>query len=269
MRMDNHEKDISEKTRYEIASCLHKFWTWVASKGELTKDEIPDFPVIEFELGWRNLVDKEQQESILDELYRISYHINPKIYICTKWLATYIAVRPKEMWLLKEKNVTAKKDGGYFSVMDSKSMRQEGKVKHVFLIDEDIEIVRSLPRGFPELPFFRHNEASAKRGGGIAKPDESFGKKYIYKWWKRACENLGIKKVDLYGGTKHSSVTSLIIEEGCSPEETMEGTMHEQNKAFKRYSQIPPEHLKKLYQKTRRRRGQPDQRLISDPRLTP
>jgi hypothetical protein len=265
-RLDNPKIDISDKTRHEIASCLHKFWTWVSAKEKL---EIPEFPVIDFELGWRNMVDKDHQEAILDEIHRISYHINPRIYICIKWLATYIAVRPKEMWLLKEKDAIVKQDGGYLSVLDSKSMRREGKLKPVFLIDEDLEIIRSLPHGFPEMPFFRHNEASAKRGGGRAREGERFGKKYIYKWWKRACENLGIKNVDLYGGTKHSSVTALIIEEGCSPEEAMQGTMHEQNKAFKRYYQIPPEHLKGLYQKTRKRRGQPDQRLISDPRLTP
>ena len=41
---------------------------------------------------------------------------------------------------------------------------------------------------------------------GEGKP---FGEKYFYKWWKRACSNLGIEGVDLYGGTKHSTVTAL------------------------------------------------------------
>ena len=37
----------------------------------------------------------------------------------------------------------------------------------------------------------------------------SFGNKYLYKWWKKACSNLGIEGVDLYGGTRHTSTTTL------------------------------------------------------------
>jgi hypothetical protein len=138
----------------------------------------------------------------------------------------------------------------YLIVKDTKSGKREGKLKPVPLIDEDIEIIKALPRGFPELPFFRHNEASAKRGGGRAKAGERFGKKYIYKWWKRACKNLGIEGVDLYGGTKHSSATALAEE--FSPEQIQNATMHSTNKAFKRYCQTQPDHVKIIYQSTRK-----------------
>jgi hypothetical protein len=35
-----------------------------------------------------------------------------------------------------------------------------------------------------------------------------FGEQYLDKWWKRACANLEIEAVDLYGGTRHSSTAA-------------------------------------------------------------
>ena len=65
---------------------------------------------------------------------------------------------------------------------------------------------------------------------------EQFGPKYFKKWWDKACENLGIKGVDLYGGTKHSTATAL--GELHTPEEIKRGgTGSATNKAFERYFQ--------------------------------
>jgi hypothetical protein len=60
-----------------------------------------------------------------------------------------------------------------------------------------------------------------------------FGIKYFYKWWIKACANLGIEGVDLYGGTRHSSVRAL--RKYRSPEEITRAAMSETNKAFERY----------------------------------
>ncbi len=257
------QRNISDKTRHEINSCLHCFWTWLVKREEIKASEMPTFPSVAFELGWRNIVDKDTQEAILDEVYRISYHINPKIYIGIRWLATYIAIRPTELLSIKEKNIIVA--GGYITVRDSKAMRREGKPKPIPMTDEDLEMLRSSSvRGLPDLPFFRHNAASAKRGGGRnAKAGDVFGKKYLYRWWKQACKNLGVEEVDLYGGTKHSSATALA--DDFSPEEIIKGTMHDTNKAFLRYCQTRPEHVKKLYESTRKRKGQPAQSMIPDP----
>ena len=52
----------------------------------------------------------------------------------------------------------------------------------------------------------------------------------------KACDNLGIKCVDLYGGTKHSTATAL--GERLTPEEIKRGgTGSATNKAFERYFQ--------------------------------
>jgi hypothetical protein len=73
--------------------------------------------------------------------------------------------------------------------------------------------------------------------------------KYLYKWWKKACLNLKIDGVDLYGGTRHSSTTALL--KYFSPEEIRKsGTLHTTNRAFDRYLQINTNASKKIYEKT-------------------
>ena len=75
--------------------------------------------------------------------------------------------------------------------------------------------------------------------------------KYLYKWWVKACDNLGIKGVDLYGGTRHSSAKAL--REFHSPEEIKRATIHTTNKAFERYFQIELEDVRDIYTSTIKR----------------
>jgi len=84
--------------------------------------------------------------------------------------------------------------------------------------------------------FFRH------------KNGEQFGQKYFYKWWKRACKNLGIEGVDLYGGTRHSTVRAL--RKYRTPEEIKLASMHSTNKAFERYFRFDGDDLRDIYKDT-------------------
>jgi len=79
----------------------------------------------------------------------------------------------------------------------------------------------------PDLYFFRHVSGVSGIDAG-----KQFGPKYFKKWWDKACANLGIENVDLYGGTKHSTATAL--GEFLTPEEIKRGGTH---KAFERYFQ--------------------------------
>ena len=58
---------------------------------------MPNFPVIKYTLGWRNITNIETLENILEEIRKISWSINPKIWLGIKLLSTYIKVRPGEM----------------------------------------------------------------------------------------------------------------------------------------------------------------------------
>lgn len=220
-----HSQKVSDKTKSNMRSGLNSFFNWVCKREKI---QMPEFPEIGFELGFRKIIDKETQESIIDEVYRLTYQINPKIWLGIKWLSTYISIRPGELLNLKEKDIDIKL--GYFIIPHPKEKRP----KLVPVIDEDIEILNGMPRGLPELYFFRH----VKGISGI-EAGQKFGDRYLYKWWKKACENVGVKGVDLYGGTRHSSTTAL--REAFTPEEIKSsGTLHTTNKAFDRYLQIKP-----------------------------
>ena len=233
------QTDISDKTKANMRSCLHSFWMWLKKRRVLPNAQIPDFPVITFELGWRKSIDKGTQEKILHEIYQMTYQQNIKIWIGVKWLCTYISLRPLDLINLKEGDIDLKRE--YLIIPHpSKSNRP----KLVPLIAEDIEILGSMPRGLPKLHFFRHGE-----GIKGVKAGAPFGEKYFYKCWKKACDNLGIEGVDLYGGTRHSSACAL--RQCRTPEEIRRATMHETNKAFERYYRIEGAELRDIYQDTR------------------
>ena len=76
-----------------------------------------------------------------------------------------------------------------------------------------------------------------------------YGNRYFYKWWKKACCNLGVEGVDLYGGTRHSS--AMALRQYRTPEEIKKATMHSTNKAFERYFQMGTEDIREIYGDTR------------------
>jgi hypothetical protein len=145
-----------------------------------------------------------------------------------------VSIRPAEMLSLKESQIDHRT--GCIVIPRPK----EKKPKLVPLLDDDIALLRSMPRGLPHLHFFRHD----KTANG-AKAGQPFGQRMFYKWWKRACDKLGIQGVDLYGGTKHSTVTAL--GKVMSPEQIRHATMHQTNKAFERYFQGQTANAKAAY----------------------
>lgn len=230
-------QDVSDKTRANMRSCLHSFWTWLYQRKVITIYELPEFPKIKFKLGYRKIIDKQTQKAIIDEVYRLTYHINPKIWLGIKWLATYISIRPGELVMIKENDLDL--NIGCFIL--GHEYTKEGRDKFVPMLPEDRDLIKSLPRGLPHLPFFRHLP-----GISGCKSGQPFGKRYFYKWWKRACENLGVDGVDLYGGTRHSTITGL--RQFLSPEEIKVGTMHRTNKALDRYLHVQNKDILHVYQ---------------------
>ena len=210
---------LSDKSKHNILSTIHSLYVWMKKRREIP--ELPDFPEVVFELGYRRTVDKETQQRIIMEVARICP--NRKVYLGIKWLSTYISIRPGELIKILEGNIDTANGYLYIPATDSKT-----EYKAIPLIPEDVEILKSIPGTFPATPFFRHI-------GGIKGCAEGspFGIKYFYKWWVKACENLKIEGVDLYGGTRHSSVRAL--RKYRSPEEIKRAAMSETNKAFERY----------------------------------
>lgn len=233
----NQLKRVSPKTVHNMKSCLHSFWTWLRKRKVITHGQIPEFPEVKYKLSYRKVVGKEQQIAILDEVKRISFHINPRIWLGIKWLCTYISIRPGELIKINESDIDV--SNGYIFIKNHKTEGQ-GEIKSVPLLPADIEFIKSMPTGLPHLRFFRH---TSRLSG--CRPGQAFGEKYFYKWWKKACENLGIEGVDLYGGTRHTSAVAL--RKFHSPEEIKRGTMHTSNKAFERYFRLEGDDLRDIY----------------------
>ena len=212
---------------------IHAFFVWACKRDK--KLEMPEFPKIGFELEFRNTIGPVDQQAILDELFRISYDLNPKIWIGVKWLMTYISIRPGEMINIKEGDFDYN-----LGVVLIKDPKEKGS-KTVPFLQEDLDIASSFPRALPHLYFFRHGRSKGVKD----KTRHKFGKDYLYYWWKRACRNLGIEGIDLYGGTRHSTARAMRLIH--SPEQIKKATMHKTSKAFNRYFQIELEDVRELY----------------------
>jgi integrase len=236
-------ENISSKTRYNIKSNLHAFFRWLVKRRVLRPEQMPEFPEVQFELGWRKTIEMTTQDAILEEIRKLTQD-NPRIYIAIKWLATYINVRPIELLGIKEEDVDL--SAGLVVVRKHKTAKAIKKPKFIPLIPEDVELIKSLVKGFPKMPFFRRD-----KGGGGRRQNASFGRHILYRCWKRACENLGVEGIDLYGGTRHSSATGL--RKVLTREGVKELSGHETNKAFERYFQVDLDDLRGGYAKTRER----------------
>lgn len=210
---------LAAKTKSNIRSALNDFWTWLVKRRVINPADRPELPACPFELGWRQIVDKDTQAAILAELAR---RAPERVWLGIKWLCDYPALRPGELLSLKEGDIL--RDQGLLIFPQPK----EKKPKLVPLLEEDAELLRRLPPALPAIPFFRH--LTGGKGFAAGRP---FGEKYFYKWWKKACAALGIEGVDLYGGTRHSSTTAARAV--LTYEEIKTLTGHSTNAAFERY----------------------------------
>lgn len=216
---------IGNKTLANWKSVLTDFWTWIVRRERRrSRLEMPDFPDIKFKMGWRNIVDMDTQRAILDEIKKISWDFNPRIWLGIKLLSMYPKVRPGEMRNVLEGHINLHENWIVFPAPKEKDP------KFIHLLDEHSEMINEIwnPRGLPDMCFFRH----LKTKSGV-KAGTQFGPKYFKIWWDKACKNLNIEGVDLYGGTKHSTVTAL--GKLLSPEQIQRGGTGHASDAFKRY----------------------------------
>ncbi|RLB94623.1 MAG: hypothetical protein DRH26_00715 [Deltaproteobacteria bacterium] len=220
--------NISEKTRHNYKSALHDFFKWV-QKRQIIKI-VPPFPEIEFELGYRTITDMRTQRAIINKVMDLTEDINPVIWFGIDLLATYVNLRPGDLLKIKEKDI----DTEHGIITIQYPTKSKNKKKTVRLLQDHIEYFIEMKDQFPALPelkFFRHH-------GGIKsmQVNQPFGPKYFKTWWDRACKKLGVRDLDMYGGTRHTSTTEIARLAGTK--NAREASAHETNKAFDRYCQF-------------------------------
>jgi hypothetical protein len=218
--------ELSGKTKHNIRSTVADLLKWAKSRGYI--DSVPEIPKVNYKLGWRATISKKQQDAILAEVGKICD--DPKVSLALRFLCTYVNVRPGEMVDILTEDI----DLAQKRIRLRGNTTKEGHDKFIYLLDEDVETLERASH---------HNMLFCKPNG------EKFGRDYMYRWWKRACRNLDIK-VDLYGGTRHSTVIYL-RSCGFTPEEIKRASMHSTNKAFERYLQLTPSEVVPIYLATR------------------
>ncbi len=221
----NLDHKVGNKTLSNWKGVLTNFWSWIVKREKRKSGlEMPDFPDIKFKLGWRNIIDIETQEAILAEIQRISWDINPRVWLGILLLSIYPRIRPGEMRNVQEGHINLKERWIVFP------QPKERDPKFAPLLPEHCDLIRLIwePRALPHMFFFRHLSPQS----GVQQGTQ-FGQKYFKGWWTKACKNLKIKDVDLYGGTKHSTVTALGTK--LSPEQIQRGATGHASDAFKRY----------------------------------
>jgi len=228
---------LSEKTKANVFTTLHSFFAWIIKREKRNKRtlEWPEFPTIPFELRRRPTISREQQLAILDWLRQAAPH---KVWLAIKWLITYPSIRPGELIEIKEGDIN--RELGVIYVRDNKGKR----TKTVPVLDIDRPFIRN--RALSYLFFFRHEQ----RRGIAPHQRGKFGKRCLYTWWQKSCRDLGIRGIDLYGGTRHSTVQWLRLQ-GRTPEEIKRATMHSTTKSFDRYFDMDLEDLREIYAGTR------------------
>ena len=150
----------SPKTKLNVLNALKSFWQWAVDRYDVPP--LRKWPSVgPVEMAFRETVDRSTQEDIINN---IKAHEPFRVWLCIKWLATYIAVRTGEMRGLTEGQVDRRQ--GKLIIPRPKEKRP----KIIPLILEDIEIIRGLPLAFdPAMPFFRNESSSSgvQLGGGV------------------------------------------------------------------------------------------------------
>jgi integrase len=214
-------RKVGDKTRANYRAALSAFFKWAVEEGTL--EQAPALPVIEYELGWRAITDWETQARIVDKVRELAPF---RAWLGIDLLRTYPSLRPGDLSRIQEKDI-----GQEIILWNPTKLRNKRKV--VRLLPEHAALVAEQKRTHPAMPsvcFFRH-----VAGRQSVKAGAPFGEKYLYKWWKRACAAIGVEGLDLYGGTRHTTVSGLAVAAGS--EAARDASMHETNKAFDRYCQ--------------------------------
>lgn len=153
---------------------------------------------------------------------------DPKVWLGIKWLTTYVCLRPGDLGRIREEDIDRR--NRVIWIRDPKA----GEPYQLPLTKTDLEALMKFLPGTSDAPFFRH-----PTGG-------QYSEHHLYRAWKAACARLGVEGVDLYGGTRHSSVQALRFTH--SPEQIRWATMHRTSRAFERYFRMSPEDLRAVYE---------------------
>jgi len=219
---------LSSKTKHDFNCTMKQFFKYLLINEYIEKPL--EFPKVKYQLQFRNTVSHETQQTIINEIKRISYK-DSKIWLGIYLMHRYFNTRPSEIRLIKECNIDLTQ--GKILLTDTKDRQ-----KYIFLIPKDIILLKQFNISTDDVYFFR------KKNG------EVYGNQKFGRWCQKACENLGIlysqkDGVTLYSITRHSSVVNKRA--NYSPEQIKLASGHCTSASFNRYFITDPEYLRMIY----------------------
>lgn len=128
------EKGLSGKTIDNDLNCLRHFYKTLIYDRVINVDDMPVFPKVNYEMAMRKIVTIDTQEIIVDEVKKLTYHINPRIWIGIRFLSRYPSLRPDALLGLDEKDIDYEQ--GKIIILKSKTRRHKDQT--VVLFDEVI-----------------------------------------------------------------------------------------------------------------------------------
>jgi len=194
--------------------------------------ELPRFPKVDVDMGYRTLIDIDDRELVMERLKKDTMD-NPKIWLGVDLLCSYGRIRPIDLRRLTEEDIDLKYGFITFwrpSKRKKKSIKKPVGIKLLDFHIKEFKRLKALDPGFGKTLFFRHPKDASYY------PGRPFGRDTFYNAWIKAARSVGFYDVDLYGGTRHSSTTAIGKVMGKKKARDFSG--HDTNKAFDRYCQI-------------------------------
>lgn len=217
---------FSAKTIHHMRSCLNSFYKWLLNYEYIDRVPFASLPVVKVKMKYRQILTKEEQIQVLNQLKIITFDINPRIWIGVCFLCVYVSLRPNALRQIRNSDI----DLQLGVIKLRKETTKEGEERLIPVAFDDLFLLSQYIIGDGEEYYFRH---TIKRSG--VSLNDQFGKKYFLKWWHKARLQAGVRYADLYGGTRHTSITSLLHD--LSPEQVKNGSMHSTVASFDRYCQ--------------------------------
>jgi len=209
-----HSLELNPRTVHHVRCTLKTFYRWLVKRKVLNLWEVPEFPVIKYQMALKKTVSKEDQLRGLEALFADTWSTNPRIYLAVAIMCSTPEIRPGELRQCNEEHLD--RESWILTIPNTK----EGREKRFELHPLHISLFKKLTRGFPQMPLFRYESSTGGQPVGVR-----FGHHVLNETLVRSLEKIGIQGVSLYPFCKHSTLQHIDEEFGFDEAVLMAGHM--------------------------------------------
>jgi hypothetical protein len=230
------------KGKHNVLSCLRTCLTYAYRSQRI--QALPPFPerkkynIVEPEIKWLN---EERQIKIINAI--------PEIHQPIFWFLKYHLRRPSEAMALYKSDYDKVNDT--FTIQRGFSAKvlveyTKSRKRHIIPCHSDFKPY--LKTMFTDIssPFFFVNPKGKLNG-------KYYTNKYLNDLWDEACQTVG-EDIELYAGSKHSSISQLFNDYGYSKSDLQIATDHADIRSLNKYTSVEVQARKRILEHTGKRR---------------